>query len=429
MGGMVNRYYLIGIKGTGMSALALSLKGQGYEVVGSDVQEVFFTDEALNENKIPIFIFNEDNIKGDYIYIISAAYDYHNVEVKKIINEKYKYYYYHDFIDQHYHGVRIGVSGTHGKTTTTRMLSHFLDEGNICSIIGDGEGIGTKNYDYFLFEACEYKNNFLHLNYDYLIINNIDFDHPDFFPDLQTTIKSFQKVANKSKVIIINGDDENCQKIIHPHKYTFGKSVNNDLYYIVEEVLEKGYKVKIFFKNEEHRYYLPFLGEHMIYNFLSSLLAYYLLQKNFNIQEKLITYKNPRRRMEEYYYYTNIIIDDYAHHPTEIKACLKGIKLKYPDKKIIVFFEPHTYTRTLALGESFLNAFHDVDELYLAKTFTSKREKYSRVLEKEVIKMFPKAQRYNIGLLKKIKNYENTVIVFMGAGNIRKNIKTILNYT
>lgn len=421
------RFYLIGIKGTGMSALAISLKQLGNDVIGSDVAERFFTDESLEENNIEFLEFNEDNITGEDLYIISAAYDYKNVEVNKILKNKWKYYYYHDFIEQYYKGIKVGVSGTHGKTTTTRLITHLINDNNTSAIIGDGVGIGNKDYLYFVIEACEYKNHFLQLTYDYLVINNIDFDHPDFFVDINDVIKSFEKVSKKTKNLIINGDDNNCKKIIHKNMYTFGLNKENYVCGEIEETLESGYKLKVFVENETYTYYLPFLGQHMIYNFLASFTVNYLLTKNTNIQEKLIKYKNPRRRMEEYSYYDNVIIDDYAHHPTEIKACIDTIKLKHKDKKLIVFFEPHTYSRTLALAYEFSNCFVRADELYLAKTFTSKREKYNAVLEKEVVKLFPTAKRFNQGVIKKIKNYHNCVIVFMGAGNIRKNIATIIH--
>ena len=409
-----------------MSALAICLKQLGHEVIGSDVTERFFTDESLEQEKIPVLEFTEKNITDEYFYIISAAYDYKHVEVSEVIKQKHPYQYYHDFIESFFQGTKIGVSGTHGKTTTTRLLTNLLKDEKTSAVIGDGVGIGVKDYRYFVIEACEYKNHFLKFNYDYLVINNIDFDHPDFFKDINDVITSFQKVAKKTKVLVINGDDISCSKINHSNLYTFGFNENNYVSCIIEEQLENGYQIRVTVEEKEYLIYLPFLGKHMIYNFLASFTVYYLITKKCDVQEKLIQYHNPRRRMEEYPYFDNVIIDDYAHHPTEIAACIDGIKLKYPTKKIVVFFQPHTYSRTLALANEFTKCFKGVDELYLAKTFTSKREKYNSQLEKEVTNLFANVKRFHQGILKKIKEYHDTVFVFMGAGNIRKNIVKII---
>lgn len=424
----MGKYHLVGIKGTGMAALAISLKQLGNDITGSDVEERFFTSDALEENHIEVSLFNPLNITSDKTYIISAAYDQKNVEVNEIINHKYPYYYYHDFIEAFYQGIKIGISGTHGKTTTTKFITHLFSDKPISAIIGDGTGIGNPNYQYFIFEACEYKNHFLSFTYDYLIINNIDFDHPDFFDNIDDVKRSFDKVCKKAKMIIVNGDDVNANSINHHQKFTFGMNSNCNIYAMIEDITENGYKILVKIKDQEYKWFLPFLGKHMIYNFLASLSVYYLegLDLN-NIQEKLIKMKKPKRRMEEHFYYDNIIIDDYAHHPTEIKACLEAIKLKYPAKKVIVFFEPHTYTRTQVLAKEFTECFTNIDELYVAKTFTSKREKYNRELEKEIRKIFINAKVFNNSMINKIKEYHNSVIVFMGAGNIRKYIAQITN--
>jgi len=424
----VGKYHLIGIKGTGMSALAVSLKQLGNDISGSDVDEDFFTSRVLNENDIKVSPFDEKNITDDKIYIISAAYDEHNIEVKTVLEKQYEYYYYHEFIEKYYQGIKIGVSGVHGKTTTTLLISSLLKHHPISAIVGDGTGIGNKDYKYVIFEACEYKNHFHVFNCDYLIINNIDYDHPDFFENIEAVKNSFQVASSKAKVLIINGDDNNCKAIIHNNKYTFGFNYDNFTKAKIKETVETGYFLEIEIDGNVLEIYLPFLGKHMIYNFLASLTLYYLVGDDIHLlQDKIFKFKLPNRRMEEHFYYDNVIIDDYAHHPTEIKACIETVKAKYPNKNIIVLFEPHTYTRTLALAHEFNNCFGGVDELYVAKTFTSKREKYNPALEKKVRNIFQNAKRFSLGLLATLKKYHNSVIIFMGAGNIRKHINKILN--
>ena len=423
----MGKYHLIGIKGTGMSALAVSLKQLGNIVCGSDVEEDFFTTASLNDENIEIKTFNKDNITDEYTYIISSAYGVDNPEVNEVFKNNYDYYYYHDFMENFYHGTIIGVSGTHGKTTTTLMLTNLMKAYPISAVIGDGTGIGNEDYQYFIFESCEYRNHFLKFNYDYLIINNIDFDHPDFFANLKDVKKSFSEAAKQTKILVINGDDLNCSDIIHSQKYTFGLSNKNFLNCEIINSVNNGYELKINIDKRSYEYFLPLLGKHMIYNFLGALTIYFLIGGDMDkVQENLDQFKKPKRRMEEHFFKDNVIIDDYAHHPREILACIESIKLKYPHKKLVVIFEPHTYSRTLALASEFKNAFIDVDDFYLANTFTSKREQYQRDKEKMVRNIFKGAKTFTAKNIKKFKLYHNSIIVFMGAGNIRKYIPEII---
>lgn len=414
----MNSFHLIGIKGTGMSALAAILKDMNYEVSGSDVEEDFFTNKKLAQKGIIPKKFCIDNITKNNIYIASSCYNKeNNIEVRKVIEEGYIFYYYHEFIEYFFKN-KIGISGTHGKTTTTSILAHLFKDNNIAYLIGEGTGSASSDYSKFIFEACEYNNHFLIYNYDYLIINNIDFDHPDFFKDITDVINSFQKAAIKSEVLIINNDDENCRLIKHQKKFTFGINTKADISCEVLDKLNNGYKIKVIINENEYVYFLPFTGIYMVYNFLAALSVYYLNGNNLNkIQDLLLSFKKPSRRMEIYPFYDNIIIDDYAHHPREIKLLLDAIKQKYPNKEIIIVFQPHTYSRTLSLKSEFREVFKDY-QLYLAKTFTSKREGYNKILENEVRTVFENSKRFQKKDLKEFKKQKNKVILFLGAGNI-----------
>lgn len=421
----MEKFHLIGIKGTGMSALAAILQDLGCDVTGSDVEEDFFTSKKLYEKNIKISNFDKKNIYDDKIYIASSCYSEENIEVSEVKMRNLPFFYYHEFINHYFRGIKIGVSGSHGKTTTTSMIAKLFEDHKISYLIGDGSGYGEKDYKYFIFEACEYKDHFINYSYDYLIINNIDHDHPDFFNTIDDVFISFQKAANKSKHIIINNDDEWCKKIKHPHVTTFGFS-NADINAKIIESHNSGYMLDIDIKGESITCYLPFPGIHMIYDFLAALTVAYLNEINLeNLQSKLLHYLRPSRRMEEYFFYDNIIIDDYAHHPKEIKMCIDAIKQKYPTKDLVVIFQPHTYTRTLALKDQFTNVFKGV-KLYIAKTFTSKREENNRELDQQVLSVFPNAIIFHKNHLKEIKNLHNTVILFLGAGTVDKYIKDIL---
>lgn len=425
----MGKYHLVGVKGTGMAALACVLKDLGHDVSGSDVSERFFTDDILLEKNIKIDKFSKKNITKGKIYIISKAYGNDHIEVKEIIKNTFPHYYYQDFIEEYFKGFKIGVSGSHGKTTTTKILSTLLKDLGICSIVGDGSGYGDKNYKYLIFEACEYKNNFLRFNFDYLIINNIDYDHPDFFRSIDDTFKSFQKAANKSKVVIVNIDCPYASKIEHNQKYTFGFNKDANVWIDVIRRYQNHSLIVLSVFSNKYIIDVPFTEDYMLSNFMASSLVYALLGNDLNLLgEKIKKFTLPKRRMQTYKLNSNIIIDDYSHHPTEIKKCLESIKFKYPNKKLYVIFEPHTYSRTLNLEKEFQECFKDIENKYICKTFTSKRERRNPFLEKRVRNIFGDCKKYRYRNIKKIlMNNKDVVLAFLGAGNIRKDILKIIS--
>lgn len=421
----MEKFHLIGIKGTGMSALASILYDLGCEVTGSDVEEDFFTSKKLKEKEIPISVFDRANITDDRIYIASSCYKDENPEVNEVKKRNLPFYYYHQFIEHYFRNPKIGVSGAHGKTTTTSMIAKFFEDKDIAYLIGDGTGAGKKDYRYFIFEACEYKDHFLNYTYDYLVINNIDHDHPDYFKTVDDVLDSFQKAAARAEHLIINNDNELCRKINHPHKTTFGMGEADISGKIMEEH-PNGYMVEVSIFGTAHQYYLPFPGLHMIYNFLGSLAVCVLNGIDPDtIQGKLLSYRRPSRRMEEYFYYDNVLIDDYAHHPTEIRMCINAIRQKYPTKDLVIIFQPHTYSRTLGLQDEFREVLGN-EKLYIEKTFTSKREEADKNLEAQVLSVFPNAKPFHRNQIKLLKELHNTVILFLGAGTVDKYITEII---
>ena len=171
-------YYLIGIKGTGMSARANILADLGHGVKGADYDKKFFTEATLRES-ISVEKFENCNLSKEYFYIIGNAFKVSDI-TKKIISSGYNYLFYSNFLEEFFKMKKIGISGSHGKTTTTFFTSQLVTK-KINALIGDGTGVGNFDSEYFLLEACEYQNHFLNYTYEYLVILNIDYDHPDFF--------------------------------------------------------------------------------------------------------------------------------------------------------------------------------------------------------------------------------------------------------
>ncbi len=407
-----------------MTSLACLLKDSGHFVVGSDVDDEFFTDEILKKKKIEVLSFSNKNITPEYTYIIGNAFDEKCEEVAKIILNDFEYYYYHDFIGKILDKNLICIAGTHGKTTTSYLLSQMLNK-NSSYIIGDGSGYGTNVTHYLVLEACEYKDHFLSYSSLIALITNIELDHPDYFKNIKQVISSFQKFSNKSKTLIVNGDDVNARKLRHKNKISFGFEDYND--YIIKIVKEKnnGYDILLLEKrtNKKYKYFIPFLGKHMIYDYIGGVIVCIIL----GIMPYTNNLELPKRRLKSYEYGNTILIDDYAHHPTEIRSLYETLHLSYPNTKIKVIFQPHTYTRTLEFCEGFNKALSLFDDVYIEKVFTSAREPYNENLEEEVIKCFSNYKRFNIDVLKNVKKERKEVLVFLGAGRINKYIKQIIN--
>ena len=416
-----NKFYLVGIKGTGMSALALMLKDDGNIVLGSDTNEYFFTEKSLINNDIKILEFNKRNITGDSYYIVGNAYSDNNEEVLEIINNNYEYSYYHDFIGKINNKKIIACSGTHGKTTTTKLIVELMDKK--CSyIVGDGSGKGYKENDLFVLEACEYKRHFLSYNPDLLIINNIELDHTDYYKDIKDMIRAYQELANKSKIVLINADDKNSKKIKHKNKITFGFNKNSDAKI---KILSKGKDAYYIVLNYKEDIYLkiPFLGKHMIYNYVCAYLTCLVNGITPLIKEE---YELPRRRMETKFYKKSILISDYAHHPTEIKALYDYIKDKYENRKINVIFQSHTYERTIKFKKEFKKVLKLYDNVYVQDVYSSKRESESYNKQKIVDKIFKNFKKYNDDVLSLI-GYDNDVWIFLGAGNASYLMDKLIN--
>ncbi|MBR2891076.1 MAG: hypothetical protein IKC22_01705 [Bacilli bacterium] len=388
------KIYLVGIKGTGMSALACYLHDLGHEVIGSDISYSFGFETELLKRNIKINSFDESNILPNYVYIIGNAYHLENVEVQKIVSNDYKYYYYHEFIST-LPGVKIGVSGTHGKTTTATFIRQLLYDEKIAYIIGDGTGYASSDYKYLIYESCEYQDHFLSYRPDILVITNIDYDHPDYFKNIETTIKSFYKASmNAGSIICLSNSSFTIKKITSTYTLL-----------LIDNTIIK----------------IPIVGIHNIYNFV---LAYYTLIKlgftTSYITSKVHNLRLPKRRTEETKINSNIIIEDYAHHPTEIKELYNLLKIKYPNKRKIVLFQPHTYSRTIKFIDGFINSLSLFDLVYIDKVFTSKREPYNRTLENKISSLFKMFKKYKDF---KYENIEDSIIILLGAGSIIKSFK------
>lgn len=368
-------YYFIGIKGTGMASLAAMLYDLGYEVCGSDLEKHFFTEDELVKRGIKIYPFNPENIKEEYTVIIGNAFleDFPEViEARK----KCKCFRYHEFLGELMKDYKaISICGSHGKTTTTTLCKTIFSKfGKTGYLIGDGEGYLEKDSEYLCVESCEFRRHFLSYFPEYAIITNIEIDHVDYFKDEEDYFSAYQQfVNNVSKAVFYFGDDPWCKKLkFKQEAYSYGLTSDND-YYIDNLTNSTKSSSFDFMHNGKYvcHYEVPFVGKHMMIDVLGVLaLADYLNFDHQKVEEAIEEYVGPKRRYVVEEYNNTVFIDDYAHHPTEVKVTLEASRQRYPDKKIIAIFKPHRASRVLYFAEQFKDALSIADEIYLLD-FTS----------------------------------------------------------
>lgn len=422
-------FHFIGIKGAGMSALALMLHQMGHTVQGSDVEKYYFTQRGLEQAGITILPFSEENLTGDQILIAGNAFKpENNVEIAYADAQGYTYQRYHEFLGEFMRDfVSMGVAGAHGKTSTTGILSHVLSNITDTSyLIGDGTGRGSKGAKYFVFESDEYERHFMPYHPEYSIITNIDFDHPDYFTGLEDVFNAFNDYAKQiSKALFIYGEDLELRRITAnaPIYYYGFEQEGND--FVASDLLRSttGSTFSVHFRGEDlGQFQIPSFGRHNIMNATAVVGLLYIAGFDLDlVREHLKTFGGVKRRFTEKIVNDTVIIDDFAHHPTEIIATLDAARQKYPSKKIVAVFQPHTFTRTIALLDEFADALNQADAVYLAQIYGSAREvDHGDVkvedLEAKIIKKSGVITAENVSPL---LDHDNAVYVFMGAGDIQ----------
>ena len=423
----MSKYHFIGIKGSGMSSLAQIAYDMGHEVQGSDEETYFFTQEKLEQRNIPMYGYNVENIKEGFEVILGNAFDETHIEYRAAKELGLKIYTYAQFLGKLLDEIpSIAVTGAHGKTTTSTMVSNIFKHNFVTSyLIGDGTGHGEKNSDYIIAEACEYYRHFLAYHPNYAIVTNIDFDHPDYFNDEHDMFDAFQSFVNQVKdTVVICGDDHLASQLkpSTAKVVTYGFNEGND--YQIKNVKTTSENSEFdVYKNSEllGTFTMAVFGLHDISNATSAIaLADICGLSTDEIQQSLGSYHHAERRFTEYKVGTNVVVDDYAHHPSEIKATIDSARRKYSDKQIIAIFQPHTYTRTAKFINEFAESLLTADKVFLCPIFASVREKEKIVGIEDLQKVTPGSEIiYGEENFDKL-NFDNSVILFMGAGNINK---------
>ena len=375
------RIFFIGIGGVSMSSLAKYCLNEGKAVFGYDKKRSEITEKLEKDCHIKYYS-STDSVCGMDLVIYTTAIDENNIEyshAKRLNIPLISRGNFLGYVMTKYKN-RIGICGMHGKSTVTSMLHHIFAEakkepttfcggemvGYGCSVLGGNE--------YCIFEACEYLDAFLHFNPTESVITNIDYDHPDYFKTKEQILESFQKYASLNERVYINSDDELSKIIKHNSIVTYG--IKNDARYMAK-IVHSPHSNEFFVYRDGDvvaMCRLKLFGEHFVYDALCAFaIAYENMIDTNVIVNALNTFEGTKRRMELIKKADTgaDIFVDYAHHPTEIKATINGLRaMGY--KKITCIYQAHTFSRTYYLYDEFKNAFRGVNNLIIAPTFSAR---------------------------------------------------------
>lgn len=458
--------HFVGIKGVGMTALAILLKEAGFPVTGSDTGEKFITDEALEKAGIhPLLSFKEDHVKQAKLVITTGAHGgFANPEVVTARANGIAVWTQGEAVGKLMHGTLIAeepytgisVAGTHGKTTTTSMLATIFSVLNLdsCYIIGTSSIPSLKapghfgKGKYFIAEADEYASEpnvdktpkMLFQHPKYAVVTGVELDHPDMYEDLAAVKDAFATfIGNLSSdgVLVAFGDDENLRELLPRASCTvktYGLSPRND--FAITRLFVSGHQTFFWVRGigaDLGEFHINVPGEHNALNALAAIIVGLEVGQDLtHIKKALGEFVGSKRRME---FLGELpsgakLYDDYAHHPTEVIKTLRAFRQMYPRGRITVLFQPHTFSRTKKLFDQFINSFSDADRVILLDIFASARESDSEQITSshllQAMSRTHKSVHYGrtseeiISLLDLDTLTDRDVIVTMGAGDVYK---------
>ncbi len=430
------KYYCIGIKGTGMSTLAQILYDLGNEVSGyDDAKGHKFTQDGLEKRNIPIYYDHDHEIDKDTIVTYSVAFKEDHEEMKRVRKLGLTVKKYSELMGDVINMFEtIGVSGTHGKTTTSSLIRHLLEETVGCNyFIGAGDGYADKKNKYFVVESDEFNRHFTDYHPAYSIITNIEAEHLECYKDIDDIRNTFEIFANQTKKLVVaNGDNAEVRKINYKTKVMFyGFNDDNDIVIKNMKLLETGSVFDLYINNELFGHFdIPLYGKHMVANAAAAItIAKELGLRVEKIHELLETFHNAKRRFAETKIGNCVIIDDYAHHPTEIKVTLEAVKQKYPKKRLVVVFVPNTYSRTKDFKNEFVEAFNIADKTYLTEIDCNRerQEDYPGITSHIIVDNLKNGDMISIDTIDKLKDEKDSVVCFMSCAYVDNLIDSFKN--
>lgn len=421
------KYYCLGIKGAGMATLANILYDLGNEVEGyDDVVDHKFTEEGLDKRGIKIYHDNEHHLDKNMILTHSVALKEDHREIVRAKEAGLQIKKYNEILGDITNMFEsICISGTHGKTTTSTMITQILNTVyNVNYFIGDGTGYADKNNKYFVIESDEFNRHFLAYHPSYTVITNIELEHTEIYKDIEDIRNTFELFANKTKnVVVACGDNENIRMLkINPKTIFYGFNEDNDVCAKNITLNENGSEFDLYVNKElKGHFHLPLFGKHMVLNALAAITICNLIGLSYEqINEALAHFHNAKRRFAIENVKDNVVIDDYAHHPTEIKVTLEAARQKYPNKELVALFKPNTYSRTQKFYKEFADALNIADKVYLTEIDCNreKKEEYGNVTSKVIFDLLNNGEMINENETDKLLKHKNAVICFMSCASI-----------
>ena len=451
--------HFIGIGGIGMSGLSLIMQGKGFNVQGSDISNNK-NIERLKKEKIKIFLgHSKKNLKEATIVVNSSAIKNNNPELIEAKRKKIPIIKRGEMLASIVSLMKnIVVVGSHGKTTTTSLITSIFQETKIDPTIINGGVINSiKNNaklgksDWSVLEADESDGSFIHISPTYAIITNIDREHMDYYKSLEDLkdhfVKFIYKIPSFGKSFICIDDKNNndlIKQIKNKNFYTYGQNINSN--FIITNINQSKFfstfdlkirlpnKKKLIIKN----FKIPLLGNHNIRNAVGAIgVAFTIGIPISKIKAGLKNFKGVQRRFNRVFSYNNIdFYDDYAHHPTEIKVVLQGIKKVFSKFEKVCIFQPHRISRLKDLKKEFTNAFKDADTVILCPIYSAGEKiklgfKYNEfakeIIKNSDVKLFIVQNKSELAKYLKHNMYGKKIVVGMGAGSISNWIKELPN--
>jgi len=441
----IKKIHFVGIGGIGMSGIAEVLLNLGYQVSGSDLQDSVIT-QRLKKLGATIYMGHKaENLKNVQVVVTSTAVAGDNPEVIKAHELKIPVIPRAEMLAELMRmKYGIAISGTHGKTTTTSLIATVFVHAGLdpTAVVGGrvkGMGSNAKlgKSDFLVAEADESDKSFLKLSPTICVVTNIELEHTDHYKDLQEIINCFVEFLNKVPfygVVIACVDDKNVKSILPRLKRKYvSYGIDSLADYSAKNIKFDGFTTSFdcFYQGQELgqvTYHLG--GKHNVLNVLATIAT----SRECGITFKKITgalkkFAGVERRLQIKGEKNGVlVIDDYGHHPTEIKATLQTCKKSLPGRRIITIFQPHRYTRTRDLYHEFLSAFHDTDKLYMVDIYAASEKPIAGVSSRKLVEDLNKNGKDVLYVkdLQKLKNTlkaevkKNDVVLTLGAGNIYK---------
>ena len=444
----IKHIHFVGIGGSGMIGIAYLLLRKGYKVSGSDINKSKPLSDLKKIGAKVSYTHNEKNIGKADLVVMSSAIKTSNPEYRSAKRKGITIIPRAQMLGSLMRGYEsIAIAGSHGKTTTTSMIANIFSEALLSptyivggKVLGIGKNSELGSGNYLIAEADESDGSFLHLQPDVGVFTNIDNDHLSYYDnDMDKLLNSFQMFAENIPfygALIVNEDDKNVRKVakrISRRQISFGFSTTSD-YQISNATYKNNYQsfnLTDHIEQKNHLFSLPMPGKHNLYNAAAAITA--SIEEGIpikSIRQGLKNFKGVSRRFEKHEIKINkkkiILIDDYGHHPEEIRSTINAIQQAFPKKKICMIFQPHRYTRTAQLYNDFIDVLSMPDALLLFNIYPASEVPIKGISSKTLLESIKQKGKLNASLtsdksiLNDIKNSsaDFDILVTQGAGSI-----------